>query len=211
MHTRKMALLTFGICLPLLAGQPDRRFEVITTDHADLLPGGTIRIEDSTGELNIEGWDQPRVEITVARYTWGPAASKDREQTKLSAIQVVKKTNGELTISTSRKRSIRNHLDYQIMVPRNAHLIIRHRIGDVVIHDVGGDMDVTAKAGDILLQLAGQGQYKIDARCRVGGVYSDFDDPATGAGKPSSVHLRVGVGGIEVQRLDAANQPAGGQ
>jgi hypothetical protein len=228
-------LLALGISLPLLAGSPDQRFEVVTTDRADLAPGGTVRIQNSTGELNIEGWDQPQVEITVVRYRWGPATPKGKELAtqKLNSIQVTKKSNGELTISTSSRRSIANNLDYQIMVPRNAKLIVRHRIGDVVIHDVGGDLDVSTKTGDIVLQLSGNAQYKIDARAKLGGVYSDMADveskahrprsaalnnsetlpqPPRGAcpscassseGKTINVFLRSGIGGIDIQRLDA--------
>jgi hypothetical protein len=186
--------------LPLLAVK--QRVELITTDHADFAGGGLIHIEGSTGELNIAGWDRPSVEVIATRYAFG----------KLKPVEVVTMVaaNGELTIATHRHES-GVHVDYQIMVPRNSRLVIHHHIGDVVITDVGGDVDATNGAGDILIQLRDPEQYSIDAKTRLGAVYSDITDPRhhgvvgerlVSDGKTHRVNLRVGAGGISIQRLD---------
>src|SRR4029077_12003945 len=65
-------------------------------------------------------------------------------------------------------------LDYRIKVPRDSGLSIRHDAGDVVIYGVGGDIEVRAHVGGILLQLPDPGPYSIDAKCGMGSVNSEF-------------------------------------
>jgi hypothetical protein len=211
-------LCAIAICatLPLFAVK--QRVELITTDHADFAAGGLIHIEGSTGELNIAGWDQPSVEVIATRYAFEEERNKAAATGKLKHIEVVKMVaaNGELTITTQRHES-GIHVDYQIMVPRNSRLAIHHHIGDVVVTDVGGDVDATNGAGDILVQLRDPEQYTIDAKTRLGAVYSDIKDPRhhgvigerlVGDAKTPAHHInvRVGAGGISIQKIEA---PAG--
>jgi hypothetical protein len=197
--------------------------EEVTTDHADLASGGLIRVENSTGELNITGWDQPTVEIVATRYTFREDTPREKEQTgvELKRIQVVKKlsNSGELTITTSGKRTRGINVDYQIMIPRDSRLVVRHRNGAVLILNVGGDIDATAHIGDILVQLPQPKHEVINANCTIGGIYSDFnsaghhwagskliqDVPAADPKAPSQrVGLRVGTGGITITKMETS-------
>jgi hypothetical protein len=215
--SRKLALMILAGFLPLPAEVPKQSAQVVTTDQAEFAAGGTIRIEGSTGELNIEGWDEPRVELTVTRSDWvGHSAAKHEKATrKLNDIHVAltKNGSGELVVSTARHRSMNINLDYRIMVPRNSRLVIRHHTGDVVIDGVDADIDADAPAGDIALLLPYSGHYAIDARCRVGTIYSDFTGDhhrlfltgerfsESSAGGSRRILLRVGIGGIEIQKM----------
>jgi len=208
----KLSVIAICAALPLLAVK--QRVELVTTDHADFAAGGLIHIEGSTGELNIAGWDQPSVEVIATRYAFVEERNKAAADGKLKGIEVVKMVaaNGELTIATHRHES-RIHVDYQIMVPRNSRLVIHHHIGAVIVTDVGGDIDATNGAGDILVQLRNPEQYTIDAKTKLGTVYSDIKDPrhhgvvgermVTEVKTPSHhVNVRVGAGGISIQKLD---------
>jgi len=65
-------------------------------------PGGTIRLDDSYGELNIEGWELPEVEITVIKTM--PYDYNQSEATKhVNGIQVMTKrmSDNELVITTT--------------------------------------------------------------------------------------------------------------
>ena len=213
---RSLAIV-FAACLPLLASSQLPRIESVTTEKADFAPGGTIRIEGSTGELNIEGWDQPSVEVTVTRYMWDKNA--ERAKRDLDRVQVAKPvvSGKELTIVTTHKKSLSVHVDYSIRVPRDSKLIIRQGTGDVVVYDVGGDIDATAKTGDILLQLPASGKYSIDAKNKAtGDIYSDYDGKThrtwvlmgdkleSEAPAPAHhLHLRVRFGGITIQKMAA--------
>lgn len=214
------------LCLPLLARVPLQSVQLTTTDHVEFAPGGTIRLNGSMGQLDVEGWDRPEVEITVAKSTYRSGTPKDRDEAtqELNLIRVVaeRKSAGELVISTSypsRKltRPLRGktdlNLEYHIKVPRDSHLVIRHDSGDVRLYDLTGGIDATSRAGDMVLLLPGSGRYSIDAKCKVGGVHSDFAgnhhtrylvgerfDEETPA-PASRVYLRVGIGGIQILKM----------
>jgi hypothetical protein len=223
---RCLSLTAVVLCLPLLAKVPLQPVQVTKTDHVEFAPGGTIRVSGSTGQLDVEGWDRPEVEITVAKSTYRGGSAKDREKATtfldLFRVSAEKKGAGELVISTaypSRKitRLFRGktdvNLEYHIKVPRDSHLVIRHDSGDVRLYDLTGEIDATSGEGDMVVLLPESGKYAIDAKCTVGGVYSDF---AGNRGTPwavgerfveatpapaSRVYLRVGLGGIQILKM----------
>lgn len=213
--------LSLPLCLALPGFAAKERMEVVTTNNMDVAAGSLIQIEGATGELNIVGWDQPTVQVVTDRYTFEDEKDKQKYTDKLKSIDAVKLTaaNGKLTIATTRKRSDNIHLDYQIMVPRTSRLLIRHHIGDVVVTDVGGDIDARTGAGDIVVQLPDNEKYSIDARTLLGGVYSDFSEgkhsylgtklmqeASTGEAKGPAhkIDLHVDTGGISIQRRVSA-------
>src|SRR5215472_16499598 len=82
---RPFALL-LSICPPLFAGAPLPGVESVTTNRVDFSAIGTIRIENSTGELNIEGWDQPAIEVTVTRYAWNKNEARVKEDLERTPV-----------------------------------------------------------------------------------------------------------------------------
>jgi hypothetical protein len=210
------------LCLPVFGKVPQQSVQVSTTERVEFAAGGTVRVNDSEGQVDVEGWDRPEVEITVVRrvYRNGAAQERDAAEKELKSIAVkAEKKGGDLEISTaylSRKltRPFKGksdmQMEYSIKMPREAHLVIRHEYGDVRLSDVTGGIDVSARGGDLVVMLPAEGHYAIDAQCTVGGVSSDFagthrgrhwvgerfDDGA--AAPASTVRLRVGVGGIQI-------------
>jgi hypothetical protein len=207
------------ICFAVSAFAAKERVELATTDLADVTPASLVRIEGSTGELNIVGWDEPSVQVTMNRYVFAEPRDKEKALEKLKRIEVVKKASrGEFTIATA-KRESGVHVDYQIMVPRASRLVIRHHIGDIVINGVAGDIDAKAGSGDIVVQLPEQEHYAINAKTGFGGVYSEFNESqrnfvgrkliqeaSTGDSKGTShkIDLHVDIGGISIQRAETA-------
>jgi hypothetical protein len=174
--------------------------EVTRIEHVDFPSGGVIRLDGAYGDLFVEGWDQPEVEITVTksmRYRYESAQSQRAAQ-RMESIRVVteRRSPTELTISTvvpSRGKPFaggedfrpaslvlpsKNRggvmLEYHILVPRNSRLVIHQGMGNVLVRDVTGDIDAACRLGDILLWLSGSRTYSIDARSRAGTVSSDF-------------------------------------
>jgi hypothetical protein len=222
---RRFAPLALALCVPLLPKTPMQPVQVVTTDRVDFVAGGTIRFEGSVGELNIEGWDQPQVQVTLTRFDYADAADKDREKGKLEriALKTEKRSGNELVIATTLPhrnyfmRKVRgatnSDMNYRVMVPRDSHLIVHHGDGDVVVYDVGGDVEATARTGSIVVQLQDPAQYAIDARCKVGEVYSDYDgkyrtplhigESLLASAQPPAhrVFLRVRIGDIDIVRM----------
>lgn len=222
---RKVAPLALALCLPLLPKTPVLPVQVVTTDTVDFAAGGTIRFEGSVGELNIEGWDQPQVQIVLTRLDYADAPGQDREKGKLERIMVKteKRSGNELVITTTLPhrnffvRKVRGATDsdmnYRIMVPRDSHLVIHHGNGDVLVYDVGGDIEATAGVGAVTVQLDDPAQYAIDAKSRVGEVYSDYDGKyrtrlrmgdsflASATAPAHKVFVRVRIGDIDIVKM----------
>ncbi|HEV2444297.1 MAG TPA: hypothetical protein VGS58_00185 [Candidatus Sulfopaludibacter sp.] len=218
----RIAAACLVLCGSSLAAEPPRQQpQLRTTDHADLAPGGTIRIDRSRGCLSVEAWDQPGVEVTVTRYRNGfhRDAKKDRTDRKLQALKVtVEKRSDKEVVVTTTGSSWGMALEYRIRAPRDSHIAIRHGKGSVIIDGVEGGIEATAKQGDIVAMLPDPGPYAIDARTRLGTIYADYGDPnhqwyLTGERleKPQSaarrVYLRTAIGGIEIQAIPASARP----
>ena len=82
--------IAIALCLPLAAHEPKAAMPVVTDERVAFAPGGAIEVTGSVDELNIEGWDEPNVEITVTRSTYRKDTPRDQERTKrqLGAIAV---------------------------------------------------------------------------------------------------------------------------
>ena len=98
------------------------------------------------------------------------------------------------------------------MIPRRGRLEIHHDTGDVIVRGVDADIDASIRAGSLLLQLPEGGKYAFDTRCTSGGIRSAFAGPhrhaaitgesfTTSEAAPArKIHLRAGIGGIEIQK-----------
>lgn len=206
-----------AFCLPLMALPAKQRLEATKTESVDFKAGGTVRIEGAIGQLNVVGWDEPRVEIAATRYTFSSAVQKAKATANLDAVQVSKQLgpNGDLTITVTHKHAGDTALELQLMVPRGSHLVIHQDQGDVAVLDVGGNVDVLNKRGAIMLQLPQPGEYSIDASTKLGGVMSDFDGEARrqritgeiyshkGAQPAHTIHLETKAGAIAIQKMEA--------
>ena len=208
--------LTLAACLPLFAGAPLPEIVSVTTNRVDFSASGTIRIENSTGELNIEGWDQPAIEVTVTRYAWNKNENRVKEELERTSGAKPVVSGNEATISVPRDKPRGVRFDYRVRVPRDANLIIRHGSGNVIVEDVGGDIDAAARSGTILLQIPAAGQYSVDAKSKSGGdIYSELTGDSRhnilfgerlAVSAPASAHrlrLRIGFGGIVIQKIAA--------
>ena len=192
--------------------------QVVATEQVDFAPGGLIRVDGSYGDLYVESWDQPRVEMTVTKLMPYDYKSEHPEISTqhLEAVRVVaqRRSPTELEISTVHPHG-RGHagIEYEIRVPRNSRLAIRHGVGLVSISGVTGDITASGHRGDIMLWLPTSGAYSIDAKCKLGKVSSDFTGVshssflvgqrfASGNAAPSQrLHLRMGFGGITIKPI----------
>ncbi len=211
-----------------LHAAPRQAVTVLTTQTVNFAPGGTIRITGFNGELNVEGWDRPEVQIQVSRTVYREDTPAVREQAKkeLEAIKLLadQSAAGRLVLSTvfpkhrfpaSLLARCETNLDYRIMVPRSSKLEIQHGMGDVTIYDVAGDLQAQVRSGDIVAQVPPSGVYNIDARVGVGTVYTDFGGTwrapfllgqrfsGTAGGPARQLHFRSGVGGISILKMSA--------
>ena len=219
-------LTTVAIASPLCAeGPAEQLTQTSNTQLVNFAPGGTIRWNNSYGDLYIEGWDQAQVEITVIKSThYYEPAGKEQATQGLETVRVAaeRKSDTELAISTTLPRrrdwapplpNTKNNgvtMEYRVRVPRDSRLIIDHHGGNVLVGNVTGDIDASNRSGDIMLMLPAKGAYSIDAKSRMGHIASDFAGATwnryivgqrfSGAGSSPAhrIHLRTGFGGITI-------------
>jgi hypothetical protein len=230
MMTNKLAAYCIAlgaiVAAPLLQGEEStkRPMEVSSTEGVSFASGGTIRFEKSFGDLYVEGWDQPRVEMTLIKSFEDYQPPNDASQ----RLERVTFTTGhasanELTIGTTipSHRFFRHPFGgrgpvtvrYELRVPRESHLVIHHGGGNILIGNVTGNIEATNREGDIVLMLPDPGPYSIDARSKMGTVVSDFAGKAhvryfigerfagADANAPRKILLRVGFGGITIKEV----------
>jgi hypothetical protein len=211
---------------PLFAQYLSTPVQVTNTERMNFAPGGIIRVDDSYGELNVEGWDQPEVEITVIKTS--PYDYNRSQATKhVNGVQVMTKrmSDSELVISTilethdgllssTAKTKGNVWIEYQIHAPHDTKLVIHHENGTVHVTDIAGDIEANGSRGDIVLMLRELGSYSIDAKTQFGTVVTDAPGNSHRTffligrtfttGKTSGSHriyARMGYGGITVKTL----------
>src|SRR5580658_2310719 len=73
--------LAISMAVQVAAGDLSTQIVTVSeTKTLDAAPAGTLHLENSRGVVNIEGWDQPRVEITVIKSTTGLFRASDSAQ-----------------------------------------------------------------------------------------------------------------------------------
>ncbi len=196
------------------------------TDSVDFAPGGTIRVNNASGNIAIDGWDQPKIEITVVKSMGYDSEPAPKAALRLESVKVAteRKSDTEVSISTTRTPSYNAFahvfgigsdpsVEYRIHVPRNSHLIIAHANGYLAVTGVTGNIEADNRRGDIVLMLPGLAGYSIDARSKVGVVTSDLAGAThhkhlTGeqftegdVAQKQKLMLRMGFGGITIKEL----------
>lgn len=227
---RKLRLWAIWIvlALPLAAGNRTKATLSRTqTQRFHVTAPGAIRLQNSFGELDIEGWDRPEVEVTAVRTTERLYAEnqRGRPQRRLDQVQIISKQNANdvaiTTVYPRRNRFVHplsQHSDieisYRIKAPRASKLFIHHNSGGVDIYDITGDIHATVGNGQITLAMPPGIDDHINARCRLGKIYADFEGRERrvyflgqgfvrqGAAPAANLYLRVHVGDIVIGQIN---------
>jgi hypothetical protein len=222
-------------CLLLGDDEAKQKVQVVKTTKFDFPANGTLRLQNSIGEVTIEGWDQPGVEITTTTSSKEEyLLPKDRAKEKaVDRVKVSANRNGdELVVTTEYPhhrafpfitplQTVTNFdLEYVIKVPRNAKLVVKHEDGEVHVDDVTGNIQITARQGLIALRLESEMPPAIDAKSDLGSVNSDFAGSekrhpfpfghtfVEGASTaPQNLHLRIGFGDIVILKAHEPKAP----
>ena len=225
---RVILFTLLGSCLMLATTDPmgmKQKARVVDTEQMVFSSGGTIEVQDSFGQVSIEGWDRAEIELTVIKTTQRRYSDVEMPHAlaELDRILIGTERPGEnhLVITTTfpernLTRMLRGKsnvdLEYHIRAPRQTRLIVKHDVGEVKVSGIAGDMRLTARIGDISLRLSPEARYAVDAKAKVGDVCSELGnslrDHVIGAqalqsaGPPAyELYLRVGIGDITVHKM----------
>jgi hypothetical protein len=202
-----------------------QKARVVDTEQMVFSSGGTIELQDSFGQVSIEGWDRAEVELSVIKTTQRKYSELEMPHAMAELDRILigteRPSDNHLVITTTfpdrnMTRPLRGKsnvdLEYHIRAPRQTRLIVKHDIGEVNVSDIVGDMRVTARIGDISLHLSPEARYAVNAKAKVGEVCSEWGnsmrDHLIGAqamehADPPAyeLYLRVGIGDISVHKL----------
>src|SRR5579871_2743426 len=160
---RNLPLIAIVLSLSLQAD--DRSKATLGATHTDRFQAPasvSIRLENSFGEVDIDGWERPEVEVTITRSTERLVDSKQHAeaQRRLDCVQVTAKQDGnDVVISTayparnavlhplSRRSDI--GIVYSIKAPRDSKLIVDHKSGGLNVSGISGDIHATLINGQI--------------------------------------------------------------
>jgi hypothetical protein len=228
---RNLVSVLFVLSLPAAVSGAEMAKQQVQSTHTEsvkLAPGAIIRVNNSFGDVKVEGWDQPDIEITVLKSTTDYFATGDRKAAaeRLERVKVVteKRSENELVISTTpaagkfplQLPSARTGMTVEctIHAPRDTRLAIHHGVGFVLVSDMAAEIEATASRGDIVLMLREGSAYTFDAKSKFGTVISDFDGTprvrlyrmgeqyATTNPPPAhKIYLRAGFGGITIEAV----------
>jgi len=225
MTAGRLTILGLGIGGLLLATEETGpSVQITNTERLPFPAGGVLHVKSWHGELEVEGWNEPEVELTAVKTA--PFGSDESARSKLEKVRIAMERQGqEVTISTTLARGAgQPALDYRIRMPRNGRLTVDRGSGEVYVTNLAGDIRATVLQGEISLFLPAEEQYSIDARSKLGSVVSDFSGqsrrtwwllghgfsaaPTTAAHK---LYLRAGFGDIVVLKDNrpAAPRPLG--
>lgn len=174
--------------LPALAAEaPEAPVEVATTQRVALAPGGTVRIDETWGEVTVEAWDQPAVEVRMIRRSARPqpadkAADMRARLEGFTARVEARDGNRVEIVGLEPRATARNplsgktavRLTYVIHVPRDAKLDLDNGAGTVRIAGVTGDIAVDSDVGEVTLAVPVDDATAIEAKSGIG----DIDVPA---------------------------------
>src|SRR5580658_1791523 len=99
------SVIAIVLVLPLLGD--DLSKERVSTTHTELFKvptAGAIRLQNSSGEVDIDGWDRPEVEVTVVRSCERlyDATEREEAQRSLESAQIKAEQDGnDIVISTA--------------------------------------------------------------------------------------------------------------
>lgn len=124
-----------------------------------------VRLENVAGEVRIDGWTKPIVDVEATKY------GRDAEELSDIAIDVRPEEGG---VSIATRYAAGTHgggVRYRIMIPADASVRIENVAGAVEIAGVRGNVDVGTQAGMISANV-GQvaGDRSVDLRATTGAL-----------------------------------------
>lgn len=178
---------------------------------------GTLTIEARTGDLQVEGWDEPRLEIAAEKVV--EAKDKQRAQPQYERLQVILEGQDKQvllrTLYPPRRpwRPFRDEsklsVNFRIHMPFDANLVLKCVDGDVRTTGLVGKQDIHVNYGDVEINVPSIYRLRsLDARAILGYVQSDLHgEDSAGFGRKivfwnsdgnQDIQVRVRMGGVYV-------------
>jgi hypothetical protein len=178
---------------------------------------GTLAIDTRTGDIHVEGWDEPRLEIEAEKVV--QAKNKEKAQPLYDRVQVALEGNDKqvrLRTLYPRRRPWRPFrgesklsVNLRIHMPFDANLVLKCVDGDVRTSGLAGRQEIRVNYGDVEINVPSIYRLRsLDARSFLGYVQSDLHgENSAGLGRKvvfwnsdgnQDIRVRVRMGGVYV-------------
>ncbi len=215
LHTSYFLFVLSAFVSPTLAGAGE--YSQISHYKAALFWRGTLYVETRIGDVKVEGWDKPDVEIEAEKVV--QAGSEARARRLFDQIKIQLTENGEevflRTLYPPRRpwRLFRGatklSANLRIRMPYEAKLTLKCVDGDVRVRGIVGNQRIRVSYGDVEVSVPSVDRlHSLDARSFLGYVQSDLHgENSAGWGRRVSffntdgqqdIHVRVRMGGVYV-------------
>ncbi len=186
---------------------------------ARLFSNGTLVVETRMGDIRIEGWDEPRVEIEAEKVVRANSREKARplyDRLRI-AVEGGDKEVRVRTVYPPRRlwRPFRGEskltVNFRIKMPYDANLALKCVDGDVRISGITGHQQLRVNYGDVEINVPDVYRLRsLDAHAWLGYVESDLrgvDEESAGLRQKLSfwnsngdqdIRVRVRLGGVYV-------------
>jgi len=188
---------------------------------ARLFSSGTLVIEARVGDLHIEGWDEPRVEVEAEKVVRASSAAKSKPLFDQLRVRL-EGGDKEARLTTvypprSLLRPFRNEsnltVNFEIRMPFDSNLRLKCVDGDVRVHGIVGREELRVNYGDVEIDVPSLYDLRsLHAHTLLGYVQSDLtglDQDAAGLQKTigfwneagtQDIDIRVRMGGVFIYR-----------
>jgi hypothetical protein len=173
-----------------VTGTCEQKFE------AKFQPGGEIRLQIRSADIEVTGSDSPVVRVTCE-------LKRDEDARDITIRFTADGNSGSLRVRGGPNEGVR----IRIEVPKSSNLFVRAPAGDLTMTGITGDKDVEIHAGDLTISVGNPGDYKhADGSVWAGdltasafgvtkdGLFRSFDKDNT-SGK-YRLHAHVGAGDL---------------
>jgi DUF4097 and DUF4098 domain-containing protein YvlB len=121
-------------------------------------PAARIAVRIPRGNITVHTADAAEVKVTAQKRVRGWSEERAESAARDVKIEIVPDGDGyEVRTSGGETRTPRISVDLDITVPRKASLAVRDEHGDVEVRDLGGELVVSTRYGDVTVSNAGAG------------------------------------------------------
>lgn len=184
-------VLTLALATPALASVREDFERTVPFD-----PGGSFRLENANGTIDIETWNESNVKIE--------AEKRARNEDALADIEISVEGSGDsVEVSTihHRKRD-QGQVDYHIYLPAEAQVSVRTANGGVTVTGIRGRVRAHSVNGSVTVEdISGD----IEAETVNGAIRASYDRVADGSQRFSTTNgsIRLYLPSDAGGRLDA--------
>ena len=143
--------LSFSVSAFAWWGDADEKAEEIYDETVSLAGGGKVEVESHNGSIKVSTWDRDEVKVHAKKKANGKSTAAAEEM--LREIEVRVETFGD-TVRISAEmpkweRGGSGSVQFELTIPRGAHLAADTHNGSIEVRDLGGDTRLETHNGSV--------------------------------------------------------------